>query len=119
MFKDAGPIDAASILLNLTDYRVIVVTEESAGRQVLVEPSETEAACPTCGVLTSRIQARPEHRIKDLPIGRSDLQVVVRKRRLACQEVACPTPFLRANHRTATFGGPDSLHGCRRSSWTT
>ncbi|MGP5410897.1 transposase family protein, partial [Glutamicibacter ardleyensis] len=90
MFKDTGTIDAASILLNLTDYRVITVTQEPDGRQALVEPIETEAACPTCGALTSRIQARPEHRIKDLPIGGSDLQVVVRKRRLACQEVACP-----------------------------
>lgn len=38
MFKDTGGIDAASILLNLTDYRVISATHESSGRQVLVEP---------------------------------------------------------------------------------
>ncbi|MGP5690753.1 ISL3 family transposase, partial [Glutamicibacter ardleyensis] len=53
MIKDTGRIDAASILLNLTDYRVITVTQELAGRQVLVEPIETEAACPSCGVLTT------------------------------------------------------------------
>lgn len=41
-----GPIDAASILLNLTDYRVITATHEPAGRQVLIEPVATEAACP-------------------------------------------------------------------------
>ncbi|MGV2481426.1 UNVERIFIED_CONTAM: transposase family protein, partial [Salmonella enterica subsp. enterica serovar Weltevreden] len=69
MFKDTGPIDAASILLNLTDYRVIAATQESSGRQVLVEPISTEAACPSCGVLTTRIQARPVHRVKDLPAG--------------------------------------------------
>lgn len=90
MFKDTGPIDAASILLNLTDYRVITVTQESSGRQVLVEPVATEAACPSCGVLTTRIQARPVHRVKDLPAGGQDLQVLVRKRRLACREKACP-----------------------------
>lgn len=89
MFKDTGPIDAASILLNLTDYRVITVTQELAGRQVLVEPIETEAACPSCGVLTTRIQARPVHRVKDLPAGGEDLQVLVRKRRMACLELAC------------------------------
>ena len=90
MIKDTGPIDAASILLNLTDYRVITVTQESTGRQVLVEPIDTEAACPSCGVLSSRIQARPVHRVKDLPAGGQDLQVLVRKRRLACQETGCP-----------------------------
>ena len=89
MFKDTGPIDAASILLNLTDYRVITATHESSGRQVLVEPIATEAACPSCGVLTARIQARPVHRVKDLPAGGDGLQVRVRKRRMACQEQAC------------------------------
>lgn len=89
MFKDTGGIDAASILLNLTDYRVIAATHESSGRQVLVEPIATEAACPSCGVLTTRIQARPVHRVKDLPAGGHDLQVRVRKRRMACQEQAC------------------------------
>ena len=89
MFKDTGPIDAASILLNLTDYRVIDVVQEAAGRQVLIEPIATDAACPSCGVLTTRIQARPVHRIKDVPVGGNDLQVWVRKRRMACQEAAC------------------------------
>lgn len=59
MIKDTGPIDAASILLILTDYCVITVTQKPAGRQVLVEPLATEAACPSCGVLTTRIQGRP------------------------------------------------------------
>lgn len=49
MFKNTGGIDAASILLNLTTYRVITVIQDPAGRQVLVESIETEADCPTCG----------------------------------------------------------------------
>lgn len=89
MFKDTGGNDAASILLNLTDYRVIDATQEPAGRQVLIEPKATEAACPTCGVITTRIHARPVHRVKDLPTGGNDIQVLVRKRRMACQETAC------------------------------
>lgn len=56
MFKDTGPLDAASILLNLTDYRVISATHEPAGRQVLIELVAIEAACPSRGVLTTRIQ---------------------------------------------------------------
>ncbi|WPR64415.1 ISL3 family transposase [Glutamicibacter protophormiae] len=90
MFKDTGPLDAASILLNLTDYRVITATHEPAGRQVLIEPVATEAACPSCGVLTTRIQSRPVHRVKDLPSGGDGLDLWVRKRRMACQESACP-----------------------------
>lgn len=99
MFKDTGPIDAASILLNLTDYRVITATHQAAGRHVLIEPVATEAACPSCGVLTTRIQARPQHRVKDLPAGGDDLQLWVRKRRMACQEPACERrSFVRSNH---------------------
>lgn len=70
-----GPLDAASILLNLTDYHVITATHEPAGRQVLIEPVATEAACPSCGVLTTRIQARPVHRVKDLLAGGDGLQI--------------------------------------------
>jgi len=100
VFTDTGPIDAASILLNLTDYRVITATHESSGRQVLVEPIATEAACPSCGVLTTRIQARPVHRVKDLPAGGDGLQLLVRKRRMACQEQACERrSFVQATDR--------------------
>lgn len=60
-----------------------------AGRQVLIEPVATEAACPSCGVLTTRIHARPVHRVKDALVGGTDLHLWVRKRRMACQEPAC------------------------------
>lgn len=100
MFKETGRIDAMSILLNLTDYRAITVSQEPDGRQVLVEPIESEAAGPSCGILTSRIKTRPMHRIKDLPIGGTDLQVNVRKRQLACQEAAYPRrPFVQTTEQ--------------------
>lgn len=90
MFKDTGPIDAASILLNLTDYRVIAATHDLHGRRVLIEPVATEAACPSCGVLTTRIQARPVHRVKDLPAGGDGLP-----------RAGLRTAVLRTNHRPA------------------
>ncbi len=49
MFKETGLIDAASILLNLNDYRVITASPTPSGRQVLVEPIATEATCPSYG----------------------------------------------------------------------
>jgi len=41
------------------------------------------------GVVTTRMHARPIHRVKDIPTGGNDLQILVRKRRMACQETAC------------------------------
>ena len=76
-------------LLNPTDYRVISATQEPARRQVLIEPIGAEVACPSCGVLTTRIHARPMHRVKDVLVGGADLHLWVRKRRMACQEPAC------------------------------
>lgn len=46
--------------------------------------------CPDSGVLSSRVQARPIHRIRDVQCGGAPLEVQVRKRRLACLEPKCP-----------------------------
>ncbi|RNL59672.1 hypothetical protein D7003_02420, partial [Arthrobacter oryzae] len=40
--------------------------------------------------MSSRIQARPVHRVRDVPCGGSPVEVRVRKRRLACLEPQCP-----------------------------
>ncbi|GAA4038278.1 ISL3 family transposase [Arthrobacter methylotrophus] len=61
-----------------------------AKRTVLVEPVEWEGACPDCGVLSSRVQARPVHRVRDVQCGGAPVEVLVRKRRLACLEPECP-----------------------------
>lgn len=82
--------DPASILFNLDGYTVLSAERIPAGRRVLVEPSSPEGACPDCGVMSSRVQARPVHRVRDLPCGGDGLEVLVRKRRLACAEEACP-----------------------------
>ncbi|WP_148045149.1 transposase family protein, partial [Arthrobacter oryzae] len=82
--------DAASILFNLEGHIVLSAERTGAGRTVLVEPIEREGACPDCGVMSSRIQARPVHRVRDVPCGGSPVEVRVRKRRLACLEPQCP-----------------------------
>lgn len=64
----------------------LTASHEVAGRQVLIEPVATKAACPSCKVLTARIRTTPAHRVKDLSAGDDDLQVLVWKRRMACQE---------------------------------
>ncbi len=91
MLKPTHDADAASILFNLPGYRVLSVHRDDDGhRQVLVESEEAEGACPSCGVLTSRVQARPRQRVKDLPCGGGPVTVLVRKRRYVCTEDLCP-----------------------------
>jgi transposase len=82
--------DAASILFNLEGHVVLSVERSGTVRTVLVEPVEREGACPDCGVISSRIQARPVHRVRDVQCGAGPLEVWVRKRRLACLEPECP-----------------------------
>jgi transposase len=90
VLNNTGAGDAASTLFNLDDYAVLAVDGAGDSRSVLVEPRNPEAPCPACGVLSTRIQARPVHRVKDVACGGKGLEVLVRKRRLVCQEEACP-----------------------------
>lgn len=83
--------DAATVLFNLPDYRVLAAVEEPDGdRHVLVETLATEGACPDCGTLSSRVQARPTCRVRDLPCGGGPVTVWVRKRCYRCVESGCP-----------------------------
>lgn len=85
-------VDVASVLFNLPGYRVVSVTPASGDeplRTVLVESVESEAGCPSCGVLTSRVHSRPVQGVKDLPCGGEAVRVLVRKRRYVCVEPFC------------------------------
>ena len=51
--------DAASVLFNLPEYRVVAVVRDDHGRrEVFVETPVVEAGCPSCGVLSSRVHQR-------------------------------------------------------------
>jgi len=53
---------------NLDDHRVIdAIDVPGDGRRVLIEHVATEAACPTCGVLSSRVHQRTHQRLRDVP----------------------------------------------------
>jgi hypothetical protein len=92
VFQPTFDADPASLLFNLPDYRVVCVTAAVGDdpRQVVVETIDTEGACPACGVLSSRVQARPVQEVKDVTCGGERLAVSVRKRRYVCAETACP-----------------------------
>ena len=89
MFKPTHDADAASILFNLPGYRVLSAVRGPDGREVLVETIADEGACPDCGVVSGRVQARPVQRVKDVECGGEPVAVRVRKRRYVCTEELC------------------------------
>ena len=89
MFQPTHDADAASILFNLPGYRVLCVVRGEGSREVLVETVADEGACPDCGVLSSRVQARPVQEVKDLECGGEPVLLRVRKRRYVCAEELC------------------------------
>jgi transposase len=81
--------DAASVLFNLSGYRVVEAVDGPLGvRRVVVESLDREGGCPSCGVLTARVHQRTLQRIRDVPVGGA-VEVWWRKRRFACTESAC------------------------------
>jgi hypothetical protein len=80
--------DAATILFNLPDYRVISTTVAADGqRQVIIE-SEQPPGCPSCGVVASRRKERRFQRIRDIPVA-GTVEVLWSKYRWYCGEPAC------------------------------
>ena len=79
--------DAATILFNLPDYRVISTTITSGRRQVIVESDELPG-CPSCGVIASRRKERRFQRVRDIPVA-GPVDVFWSKYRWYCEEPAC------------------------------
>ncbi len=94
MFKPAvsAAIEAASVLFNLPEYRVLATLRDETGhREMFVETPAGEAACPSCGVFTSRVHQRTQQRIRDVPFVLSAGLVSVWwvKKRWRCNEARC------------------------------
>ena len=79
--------DAATILFNLPDYRVVSTTDAAGRRQVIVETSQPPG-CPSCGVISSRRKERRVLRLRDIPVG-GPVEVLWSKYRWYCEESAC------------------------------
>ena len=86
----AGAGDA-TLLLSL-DGLAVTGVERSAAETLLVQvatAAETAAACPTCGVISTRVKEYVCTRPRDLPQGRTRMELVWRKRRWYCREPWC------------------------------
>jgi transposase len=83
--------DGTAVLLGVDDEFTVLQVDriDSDTVVVVVEVSDREGACPTCGVFSSRVKDRSVVRIKDLPAGGRRVQLWWRKRRLWCRETGC------------------------------
>src|SRR3954471_20252424 len=70
--------ETTSVLFGLDDHRVLdVVRVGDRVVRVLIETIEREGACPSCGVLSSRVKDRPLVRLRDLPASGQRVAAVV------------------------------------------
>lgn len=83
--------ESTTILFGLPGVAVRDVERVAAMRVVhVVTTEETAAACPGCGVLSTRVRQRRVTRPRDLRYGEEPLVVRWHKRQYACTEAACP-----------------------------
>jgi transposase len=87
---DTGAGDA-TLLLDLDGLAVTAVELTPAGARVVrvATADETAAACPSCGVFSTRVKEYVSTRPRDLPLGLRRLDLVWRKRRWYCPEPLC------------------------------
>jgi transposase len=86
----AGAGDA-TLLLSL-DGLAVTAVEPAAAETLRVQVAtadETAAACPTCGVISTRVKEYVCTRPRDLPQGRTRMELVWRKRRWYCRAPWC------------------------------
>ena len=81
----------ATLLLGLDGLAVTGVERRAAGtlRVQVATADETAAACPTCGVISTRVKQYVCTRPRDLPQGRTRMELVWRKRRWYCRAPWC------------------------------
>lgn len=78
------------MLFGLDEFAVVEVQRVDDGAvRVVIETAEKAAACPSCGVVSTRVKDRPLRRLRDLPASGQRVQVWWRTRRLLCCEPVC------------------------------
>lgn len=85
--------DYTTDILNLEDVIITGVKNISNELHVYLELPRREHVCPCCGALTDRIHDYREQIVKDIPLGRTTL-LHLRKRRYRC---ACGKRFFEKN----------------------
>lgn len=81
--------DAATMIFNLDDYRVLETQILDYGQRRIHVESTVESGCPGCGVIGTRRHSRRRQRVRDIPVA-GPVDVVWVKRRFFCDEPECP-----------------------------
>ena len=82
--------DPTSVVFNLEGYQVLSACDlPLGGRRVSAVANSVEAACPECGVVSTRVHQRTRQKVKDLGVGGKDIELVIIKPRFLCAEAAC------------------------------
>lgn len=80
--------DAASVVFNLPDFRVLSASIRAFGQRRIRIGSTLEAGCPSCGVVGTRRHSKRLQRVRDLPVA-GPVEVFWLKYRFFCDEVRC------------------------------
>ncbi|MDQ6740898.1 MAG: ISL3 family transposase [Actinomycetota bacterium] len=97
MLEPTGPrFDAATIIVNLSDYRVVATTVLTFGQRRVTVESVFPPGCPTCGVVSVRRKERRFQRLRDIHLA-GPFELVWAKLRWFCDELLCERkPFNEA-----------------------
>ena len=72
--------DPVSVVFNLPGYHALSACDlPVGGRRVTAAANSFEAACPDCGVISSRVHQRTRQTVKDLGVGGKDIELVIIK----------------------------------------
>ncbi|MFJ9483064.1 ISL3 family transposase [Streptomyces mirabilis] len=85
-------VNDTTLLLGLDGVSVVRVEPLADGtrRVHLITADEAARACPSCGVIASRVKGPAVTRPRDLPYGQRRLEFFWHKRRWWCREPKCP-----------------------------
>lgn len=80
--------DAASVIFNLPDFRVLGASIQAFGQRRIRIGSMLEAGCPSCGTVSVRRHSKRLQRVRDIPVG-GPVEVFWVKYRFFCDEFLC------------------------------
>jgi transposase len=75
---------------HLAGLRVERVFTRGPSVRIEVTSEAGKAACPDCGVFSTRVHSRYERRLADMAVGGQELMVHLRARRFLCESSSCP-----------------------------
>lgn len=98
-------------LIKLLDKDLKYTSHEISGDTiyVYVESNRNKATCPYCGRASSRVHSHYERRFLDLPIQGKKVEVIIRNRKLRCDNPECKHKTFAESFACLPFRGKRSL----------